>query len=199
MITHWDEVDGQSARARAHRRLLAGAHGLQLDHRWGAAHLGRRRPLGDAVASRRLGGGDLLCPLGHGLLLPGRRRRRAGVSGRPWRLPRPPCARACPHDRRRRRRARGARVRPAALRRQHAAPAGRRVVARPDLGAAGSSGGPPVGAGSCRRSSHLDRALRPSGATLPTSTTFPRTSTREQPSATSRGISAGPSNRSGRV
>ena len=43
MITHWDEVEGEPARARAHRGLLAGADGLQLDHRRRAAHLGRRR------------------------------------------------------------------------------------------------------------------------------------------------------------
>ena len=44
----------------------------------------------------------------------------------------------------------------------------------------------------------LDRARGPSGAASPTSTTCPRRSTRAQPSATSRGISAGPSSRSGR-
>ena len=103
-------------------------------------------PLGDAAASRGLGGGDLLRPLRHGRLVPGRRRRGGRVRRRPGRLPRPPRARARAHDRRRGRRARRARLRAAPLRRQHPAAARRRLVARADLGARGSAGRPSVGA-----------------------------------------------------
>ena len=78
VITHWDEVEGP---ARAGHIAAPGSRSrVQLDHRGRTAHLGRAGPLGDAVASRGLGGGDLLRPLGHGVLVPGRGRRRSARS-----------------------------------------------------------------------------------------------------------------------
>ena len=189
---------GPSARARAHRgswQALTGYNSITVGVQRIAVDAGRwATPLHLEGSEEEI----FYVLSGTGFSVPGRGRRRARVPGRPGRLPRPPCARACPHDRRRRRRARGARVRPAALRRQHAAAARRRVVARPDLGAAGRSGGPSRGRGK------LPSVLRPG----PSSPTVPRasqprrrarrSSATAQPSATSRAISVGPSARSGR-
>ena len=80
------------------------------------------------------------------------------------RLPRPPRARARAHDRRRRRRSRRPRLRAAALRREHAAAAGRRVLARVDLGARGSARGSSLDAGGRRRPAHLGGAVGAAGA-----------------------------------
>ncbi len=152
-----------SARARAHRGLLAVADGRAFDHGRRAAHLRRAWAVVDAAPSRGLRGGDLLRALRDRRLVPGRGWRRAGPLRRHGRLPRPPRARACAHAHGGRGRPRRARLRAAALRRQHPAAAGRCVVARPDLGHRGRRGGSPLGERGSRRTTDVERARRATG------------------------------------
>ena len=199
MITHWDEVEAHR-RERGHIsaswQALTGYNSITAGVQRIAVDAGRwATPLHLEGSEEEI----FYVLSGTGFSYQADGWRGAGVPGRPRRLPRPSRARACPYGRRRRRRARRARLRPAALRRQHAAAARRRVVARPDLGAAGCSGGSPLGARGCRRASGVDRARRasrahrePRGRPRPSSTTA-------QPSAISPGISAAPSARSARA
>ena len=179
---------GQPARAWAHRSVLAGADGAALVHRRRATHLGRPRAAGRRRCISRA------------------RRRRSSTSSR---------ARAS-RSRATATRKRRSPVGPATASsisrsstRTRSAPAttassssrsgsdttpptrcsrGRRVLARPDLGAPGSTRGSPVGARGRRRAADLGRARgaaarivnladvdgRRAGATVGTSSRRPR-------------------------
>ena len=113
----------------------------------GAADPGRPWEVVDAAPPRGLRGGDLLRPRRVGRLGAVGRLERGRVRGRRRRLPRASGARARAHAAGRAGRPRGARVRRAELRGEHAPAARRCLVARAHLGARGRAGRSPVEAG----------------------------------------------------